>query len=325
MKVNKLFFVPFILFCNSIQSQVIDKQFLLTNDLMDINNTTALVPIAYNTEYTSNAFIPDMVTPCNINRDVYFVAKNAGLRFNAGSGSQYQDYSVSIYFKFNPFQPASNGYARILDVKDNTVDSGIYRRGNNLNFYPNGDVGTDLLINSGTEYVLLTLTRNGTTGLVKVYINGLPASTYNDAGGAYQLTSSGNFIFIKDDVPVPHEQSPTNLAYIRVTNTLLSDQNVLDMYNGICGSILGTQEAGHSNNELQIYPNPVKDILKFKLGNNLKSESIDMYDVSGKILTSISNAKNINEINISDYPKGNYILKVKASNGKTYIQKIIKK
>jgi hypothetical protein len=88
-------------------------------------------------------------------------------------------------------------------------------------------------------------------------------------------------------------------------------------------STLGTTEVINSM-DLQIYPNPVKDILRFKFGNNLKSESIDIYDLNGRSLTSISNSKNVNEVNMSDFVRGNYILKVKASDGKVYIQKIIK-
>ena len=86
---------------------------------------------------------------------------------------------------------------------------------------------------------------------------------------------------------------------------------------------LGTTEVINSR-DLQIYPNPVKDILKFSFLNNLKSESIEISDMSGRTITSISNNKNVNEINMSSYTKGNYILRVKASDGKVYIQKIIK-
>jgi len=86
---------------------------------------------------------------------------------------------------------------------------------------------------------------------------------------------------------------------------------------------LGTTEVINSR-DLQIYPNPVKDVLKFKFGNQLKSEGIDIYDMNGRVLTSIQNNKDVNEVNMSGYVKGNYILKVKASDGKVYIQKIIK-
>lgn len=86
---------------------------------------------------------------------------------------------------------------------------------------------------------------------------------------------------------------------------------------------LGTTEVINSR-DLQIYPNPVKDVLRFKFGNNLKSEGIDIFDMNGRVITSISNSKNVNEVNLSSYTKGTYILKVKASDGKLYTQKIVK-
>lgn len=99
--------------------------------------------------------------------------------------------------------------------------------------------------------------------------------------------------------------------------------------NGLAFSIegqtttLGVTEVTHSQ-DLQVYPNPVKDVLKFKFGNNLKSEGIDIFDMNGRVVTSIGNSKDVNEVNVSSYPKGSYILKVKANDGKVYVQKIIK-
>ncbi|MDC8104191.1 MULTISPECIES: T9SS type A sorting domain-containing protein [Chryseobacterium] len=86
---------------------------------------------------------------------------------------------------------------------------------------------------------------------------------------------------------------------------------------------LGVTEVINSK-DLQIFPNPVKDVLKFRFGNSLKSEGIDIYDMNGRVITSISNNKNVNEVNVSSFTKGTYILKVKASDGKVYVQKIIK-
>ncbi|MCD0478085.1 T9SS type A sorting domain-containing protein [Chryseobacterium sp. LC2016-29] len=87
---------------------------------------------------------------------------------------------------------------------------------------------------------------------------------------------------------------------------------------------LGVTEVINSK-DLQIFPNPVKDVLRFRFSNNLRSESIEIYDLTGKIMTSIQNVQNVNEVNMSNYIQGNYILKVKATDGKVYIQKIIKK
>lgn len=77
--------------------------------------------------------------------------------------------------------------------------------------------------------------------------------------------------------------------------------------------------------DLQIFPNPVEDILKFRFSNNLKSEAIEIFDMNGRVITSIQNNKNVNEVNMHSYPAGNYILKVKGSDGKLYVKKLIKK
>lgn len=86
---------------------------------------------------------------------------------------------------------------------------------------------------------------------------------------------------------------------------------------------LGVTEIINSKN-LQVYPNPVKDVLNFKMANDLKPESIELYDMLGKKVNSTTAAKVATGLNVANYPKGTYILKVKANDGKVYIQKILK-
>lgn len=85
---------------------------------------------------------------------------------------------------------------------------------------------------------------------------------------------------------------------------------------------LGVTEIINSKN-LQVYPNPVKDVLNFKMANNLKVESTEIYDMVGKKVNS-TNAKAIENVNVANLPKGTYVLKVKANDGNVYIQKIMK-
>lgn len=84
---------------------------------------------------------------------------------------------------------------------------------------------------------------------------------------------------------------------------------------------LGVTEIINSK-DLQILGNPVKDILRFKFGNNVAAEGVEIYDMAGKVVKSTSSKSN--DINVSGFAKGAYILKVKANDGKVYIQKIIK-
>ncbi|KIA90616.1 T9SS type A sorting domain-containing protein [Kaistella jeonii] len=85
---------------------------------------------------------------------------------------------------------------------------------------------------------------------------------------------------------------------------------------------LGVTEIINSKN-LQVYPNPVKDVLNFKLANNLKVESIELFDMTGKKVITV-NSKATQGVNVAGFAKGTYILKVKGSDGNVYIQKVLK-
>lgn len=67
-----------------------------------------------------------------------------------------------------------------------------------------------------------------------------------------------------------------------------------------------------------IYPNPVADVLKIK--SDEKIISINIFDLSGKLVSSKANA---NEINVSQLAKGNYLVQI-ISNQKTRTEKFIK-
>ena len=60
------------------------------------------------------------------------------------------------------------------------------------------------------------------------------------------------------------------------------------------------------------------------MANSLKAESIELYDMMGRKVNSTPASKMSTGLNVANYPKGTYILKVKANDGKVYIQKILK-
>ncbi|WP_379963351.1 T9SS type A sorting domain-containing protein [Epilithonimonas sp. UC225_85] len=77
-------------------------------------------------------------------------------------------------------------------------------------------------------------------------------------------------------------------------------------------SVLGTSEI-QSQNKIQIYPNPAKDILTIKTENNQKLSTADLYSSNGIFIKQIEFKSN-SEINVSQLPKGVYILKIKSEN-----------
>ena len=86
----------------------------------------------------------------------------------------------------------------------------------------------------------------------------------------------------------------------------------------IVDDVLATNETKTKN--ISIYPNPAKDFIRIE---NLKNISqITIYDVNGRL---VGKEKAVNnQINVSKYPVGNYILKIIAD-GETYSSKVIKK
>ena len=75
------------------------------------------------------------------------------------------------------------------------------------------------------------------------------------------------------------------------------------------------------SDSFSFYPNPVKDFLNINLsGNNI---GYKLYNILGKELVS-RNATNLNQIDMTDFEKGIYILKVFGENNKVKNIKIIK-
>ena len=68
--------------------------------------------------------------------------------------------------------------------------------------------------------------------------------------------------------------------------------------------------------EIVFYPNPTKGLISF----SKTIERIEVVDISGKILLSFSNVR---EINIGDLPFGSYLLRL-HSNENSVLRKIVK-
>ncbi len=77
-----------------------------------------------------------------------------------------------------------------------------------------------------------------------------------------------------------------------------------------------------SKPQIQIYPNPVKDVLNLK--SNSKIEKIELFDANGKKVQSGKPNTNDAEINMNHLPAGIYIIQTTVD-GKVDSQKVVKK
>lgn len=77
-------------------------------------------------------------------------------------------------------------------------------------------------------------------------------------------------------------------------------------------------------NSISIYPNPFNDIITVSFSNvEINNSLIKILDISGRILRTDIIESNIYTMNLSQYPKGIYILQV-SFEGENYFDKIIK-
>ena len=156
--------------------------------------------------------------------------------FNDGGGLQYTNpgiitgtYTINVFFKFSSL----GGYARVIDFSNSASDAGLYFLGNCINFYPNGNVGPCPYFNTSTFY-LITFVRNGSTGIITVYVDGVFFGSYTDSANLYSsATSSTPINFFLDDMLVPCENQAGCVKYISVSPTAISASDVALLYANI--------------------------------------------------------------------------------------------
>lgn len=89
------------------------------------------------------------------------------------------------------------------------------------------------------------------------------------------------------------------------------------------GTALGVNQNDNAV-DLNVYPNPAKDIINFELDNNKTTiTAAFITDMNGKIVLLPTSAQNA--IDIHPLSKGSYILILKDTNNKTFQRKIVKK
>lgn len=110
--------------------------------------------------------------------------------------------------------------------------------------------------------------------------------------------------------------TPLNSGLANIEIDFNSNGKVVTKTIAVTANFLATTEITKAS--FSIYPNPVSDMLKVKSDD--KIVSINIFDFSGKLVSSKANA---NEINVSQLTKGNYVVQI-VTNQKTYTEKFIK-
>lgn len=87
----------------------------------------------------------------------------------------------------------------------------------------------------------------------------------------------------------------------------------------VATTVLAIDEAQKNSDQIKIYPNPAKNILHIETPSSVKNFTVEISDMSGKL---VLKSENQNEINISRISSGNYICTI-SFNGEKTSKKII--
>jgi hypothetical protein len=94
-----------------------------------------------------------------------------------------------------------------------------------------------------------------------------------------------------------------------------------DSFNSL-GSTLSTTDVLLTENDVKIYPNPVKDVLQIRNTTEIQIDKVEIYNMLGKRIKVIQKPQK--SINVSQLSKGIYLLYIISENGKT-TKRIMKK
>jgi hypothetical protein len=121
-------------------------------------------------------------------------------------------------------------------------------------------------------------------------------------------------------------ENTTNKIYTAITTTFINDAIIGSVSNPFqinLNSLSNTDIGLHS---FAVFPNPFKDEITINFSNNTSIETIEVYTVLG-ISVKKQNVKGLISTNIDtkDFATGIYLIKVTSVDGKSVIQKIIKR
>jgi len=208
------------------------------NLLVPVSNATGSI-VTSGPDFVNGAFVTQTISAsaCASSPTVrgWAFPDRGGLRYdNASPTLVTGSYSISMLLRFNPMD---GGYARLIDFSNSTQDSGIYKLGNGVSFYPVGTYAPGSFVEN--QDVFVTVTRDEGTKLVSLYINGTPSGTYTDSGDLYAPVASVLY-FLMDNTTgsaAITETDPGVLAYLQVRDTPMAPEEVPASLSAICDAV----------------------------------------------------------------------------------------
>jgi len=135
-------------------------------------------------------------------------------------------------------------------------------------------------------------------------------------GWTFQWYNNGNLINgATNDTYTPNQSGNYSVV--------ITDPNGCAFSSSIYAYSVGIESK--TNNLWSVYPNPANYSINIILSNTLNTDHIEIYDISGRLIDNYSlNGNNSQEINISNYYAGTYLILLRSNKG-ILTKKFIKK
>ena len=184
-----------------------------------LTSTVAGAPALTNVGNGINTFTTD--TPAGISRTVLTFPQGNGVALSPTTSlTPSNTYTIVIFARLTDVI----GYRRYVDLMNQTSDNGLYNLDGDLHFF-NSAIGTGAPISAGT-YSQIVLTRDGVSGTVIGYVEGVQQFSFVDGAGDGIISAANTLRFFVDDSVVPGEESAGAVARIRIYDTVLTPAQV---------------------------------------------------------------------------------------------------
>lgn len=274
----------------------------LTRNDLELHNQA--YPMTFGTDRYGNNN-SSLEIPDQANDIKFLVTKNANTAYDFSN-----EFSISYWIDFSSYVP--DGYI-IYGGNPNGYDIDFGLSTNSGYLYYENNTFWDVQIHSGStnrQFIHHVITYKD--GLLSAYING--AKSFFEFNINYQNVLTNKLVIGKfSDTGFGNGGYVGYLDDIYVYDRAITETEISLLYGD---RPVASKEI--KNSELSISPNPAVN----QLSISVEAKHIEIYSMEGKLLSSFNN-KNI--IDISQLPKGIYLLKATSVNDKLFTKKFVKK
>ncbi len=149
-------------------------------------------------------------------RTVLNFSPNNGLTLSPTVGVMPNDtYTISVLFSFNE----TSGWKKILDLKNGTVDRGLFVLDGKLVFYNESSSGIAASVSPDT-FVQVVLTRDSDK-LVVGYVDGVMQFSFTDVDNEATISDQNTLRFF-NNIPSPGDTASGSVARVRIYDNAIS-------------------------------------------------------------------------------------------------------